>query len=206
MRIRGAKSELEEANLETEGMVESTAKLQAEIKALSGVDILKDKNTFKSTYQILDELSQKWGELTDIQQATITELLAGKRQGNILSSLMSNFDTAREVLETSSQSAGSAMKEHATWMQSVEAKSKTLKAAWQELANTFMQTDTVKGALDWVTDLTNGLTDLISKVGTVPTLLGAGGLLAGLLNFGKHHCPAWAQVHACIYSQTAGKP
>ena len=53
----------------TEGMVESTATLRQEIMALSGVDIMLDKNTFKSTYQIMDELSQKWEHLTDIQQA-----------------------------------------------------------------------------------------------------------------------------------------
>ena len=47
MRIRGAKTELEEAGLETDGMVESTAKLREEIMALSGVDIMLDKNTFK---------------------------------------------------------------------------------------------------------------------------------------------------------------
>lgn len=185
MRIRGAKTELEEAGLETDGMVASTAKLQAEIKALSGVDIMKDKNTFKSTYQILDELSAKWEELTDIQQASITELLAGKRQGNIVSSLMRNFDTARAVLETSSKSAGSAMKEHATWMQSVDAKSKTLKASWQELSTTFMNTDAVKGAYDGLIKLTNGITKLVDKIGGLPVALGAGGALAGLLNFGK---------------------
>lgn len=60
---------MEEAGLETEGMAESTAKLQAEIKALSGVDIMLDKNTFKSTYQIMEELAGKWEQLTDIQQA-----------------------------------------------------------------------------------------------------------------------------------------
>lgn len=81
MRIRGAKTELEEAGLETEGMVESTAKLRSEILALSGVDIMKNANEFKSTYQIMDELAAKWENLTDIQQASITELIAGKRQG-----------------------------------------------------------------------------------------------------------------------------
>ena len=53
-------------------------------------------------------------KLTDIQQASITELIAGKRQGNVISSLMSNFDIAREALETSMNSEGSAMAEHAT--------------------------------------------------------------------------------------------
>jgi hypothetical protein len=77
MRIRGATTDLEEAGLETDGMAESTAKLREEIMALSGVDIMIDKNNFKSTYDILDELSQKWSDLTDIQQASITELIAG---------------------------------------------------------------------------------------------------------------------------------
>ena len=78
MRIRGAKTELEEAGLETEGMVESTAKLRSEILALSGVDIMENANEFKSTYKIMDELAVKWKDLTDIQQATVTELIAGK--------------------------------------------------------------------------------------------------------------------------------
>ena len=50
-------------------MATSTSTLREEIKALSGVDIMKNPNEFKSTYDILDELSQKWSDLTDIQQA-----------------------------------------------------------------------------------------------------------------------------------------
>ena len=82
-----AKTELEEAGESTDGMVESTAKLRAEIKALSGVDIMLNNNTFKSTYQILDELSLKWKDLSDISQATIIELMAGKHQGEIYAPL-----------------------------------------------------------------------------------------------------------------------
>ena len=62
-------------------MVDSTAKLREEILALSGVDIMENANEFKSTYKIMDELAAKWEDLTDIQQASITELIAGKRQG-----------------------------------------------------------------------------------------------------------------------------
>ena len=138
MRIRGAKTELEDAGLETDGMAESTAKLREEIKALSGVDIMQDENTFKSTYKIMDELAQKWGDLTDIQQASITELIAGKRQGNIVSSLMENFDEARRALEVSMNSEGSAMKEHEKWLDSVEAKQLQLKAAWEGLSQDFL--------------------------------------------------------------------
>ena len=69
MRIRGATTELEAAGLDMDGMAESTATLRKEIMALSGVDIMINDDTFKSTYQILEELANKWEELTDIQQA-----------------------------------------------------------------------------------------------------------------------------------------
>lgn len=91
MRIRAAKSELEDAGESTEGIAESTASLRAEIKALSGVDIMLNENTFKSTYQIMDELSKKWENLSDIAQATIIELMAGKHQGMIYAPLYSDI-------------------------------------------------------------------------------------------------------------------
>ena len=42
MRIRGAKTQLEEAGEDVEGMADSTAKLRQEIQTLSGVDIMID--------------------------------------------------------------------------------------------------------------------------------------------------------------------
>lgn len=173
MRIRGAKTEMEEAGLETDGMASSTAKLREEIMALSGVDIMLDNDTFKSTYQIIEELSAKWKDLSDIQQASITELIAGKRQGNIVSSLMENFDIAQAALETSQTSAGSAMKEHEKWLQSLEAKINQLKAAWQGLSQAFMKSDFLKGALDSIVTLVEGLAKLVDTIGVLPTLFTA---------------------------------
>lgn len=180
MRIRGAKTELEEAGLETDGMVESTAKLREEIMALSGVDIMEDETTFKSTYDIMDELAQKWQDLTDIQQASITELIAGKRQGNIVSSLMENFDIAREALQTSLDSEGSAMAEHEKWMESLEAKVLQLKAAWEELSQAFMDDSFLKGLVDAGTTVLSTLTKIIDTFGTLPTLLT---VAAGTMSF-----------------------
>ena len=78
MRIRGAKTQLEEMGEDTSGMAESTASLREEIMALSGVDIMESATEFKSTYAIMDELADKWEGLSDIAQASITELIAGR--------------------------------------------------------------------------------------------------------------------------------
>lgn len=152
--------------------------------ALSGIDIMKDKNTFKSTYQIMDELSRKWKDLTDIQQASITELIAGKRQGNVVSSLMQNFDIARNALETSLNSSGSATKELNKWQESLEARLLKLKAAWQSLSQSFMKSDFLKGAMDAVIGLVNAIDKVISKVGILPTFITAFAAFKSFSGFG----------------------
>lgn len=63
---------------ETEGVVESTSKLQEKIKALSGVDILTDAGAYKDTYTILKEIGQVWEDMSDIDQAALLELMAGE--------------------------------------------------------------------------------------------------------------------------------
>lgn len=173
MRIRGATTELEEAGLDMDGMAESTAKLQEEIMALSGIDIMENKDTFKSTYDILDELSSKWQDLTDIQQASITELIAGKRQGNLVSALMTNFDIARESVETAKNSEGSAEKELSNYQKSMQYSIDTFKAQFQELSNSALTSDFLKNAIDSGTGLLNVLTQIIDVGGGIPTLLTA---------------------------------
>lgn len=85
---------------------------------------------------------------------------------------MTNFDTARDALETSLNSAGSAMAEHEKWQQSLEAQINKLKASWQSLSQAFLKSDFLKGALDAIIGLVDGLTKLIDTFGTLPALLG----------------------------------
>ena len=165
MRIRGATTEMEQAGLDMDGMAASTATLRKEIMALSGVDIMINDDTFKSTYQILEELSVKWGELTDIQQASITELIAGKRQGNIISAVMENFDIAQDALNSSLESVGSAMQEYNTYLEGIEAKTNQFKAAVDALSLTVVDSDFLKGIIEFGTGAITVLDGIIEKLG-----------------------------------------
>lgn len=183
MRIRGAKTELEEAGLETDGMAESTASLRKEIQALSGVDIMKSETEFKSTYDILDELATKWQDLTDIQQASLTELIAGKRQGNIVSALMQNFDIARESVDTAeNKSVGSAERELENWNKGIEASLSHFKSQFQAFSTSMIDSDLFKGIVDGGTAALNVVTQLIDTIGVIPTILGGLGIGAFVKN------------------------
>ena len=70
--------EVEEMGESTEGMVDSTSKLQAKIKALTGFDVMTDENTYKSTYEITKGLASAYATMNDIDRAALLELVAGE--------------------------------------------------------------------------------------------------------------------------------
>ena len=155
-----AKTELEELNESTDDLAGSTAKLQAEIKGLSGVDIMLSPTQFKSIYQVFDELSAVWEKLTDVQRATIAEKLGGKNGLNTVYSIISNFQTARDVLDESEESTGSAEKELTRAMDSIDGKFAQLTATFQEFSNELIGSDFLKTLLSAL----NGIAQVLTKV------------------------------------------
>ena len=153
LRLRGAKTELEEAGEDVEGMAENTSELQAKLKALTHgkVDIMLDADTFKSTTQILREMSAAWEDMTDIERASALELMGGKRQSNILSSVITNFETVEDVIETSMNSSGSAMAENEKWLDSIEGKTYQFTNALQTMWSNLLDSEMIKGFLDFGT-------------------------------------------------------
>lgn len=131
----------------------------------------------------MDELSAKWQDLTDIQQASIQELLAGQRQGNVLSAVLENFDIARDVVTTSENSDGSALAEHAEWLESLEAKINQFKAAWQDLSQAVLDDEALGTLIDTGTTLLNVLEALIDNFGLLNTAIVGVGLTAFIKNF-----------------------
>lgn len=173
MYLRAAKTEAEEAGESTEGMAESVSKLRKEILALTSgrVDIQLDENTFKSTYQILKELSKVWGDLTDITKANIMEMIGGKRNSNVVASLLNNFADAEAVLEVAMNSAGSALNENEKYLDSINGKVAQFQAAFEKLSASFVNSGLVKGVVDGGTAILETLTAIIDKLGSFPALI-----------------------------------
>ena len=186
MRIRSTKSDMEAAGEDTEGMAESVSKLRNEIKSLTGVDIMLDDATYKSTYQILDELAQVWDKLDDkdITQANVLELLFGKRQANVGAGLLENFDIARDALKTALDAEGSALKENEIFLESIQGHLNKLSAAWETFSYDFLDSEFVKGVVDFLTKVVNLLDDLTNSIGglgTAVALLSSGKLMGSVI-------------------------
>lgn len=113
-----------------------------------GIALFDSSGQMRDTYDILKDLSGQWDSLDRNTQNYIALTSAGSNQLNSFLALMNGFDHAVSATETAMNSAGSAAKENAKYMESLEAKTAQLKASFQELANNVIQSELVKSLLD----------------------------------------------------------
>lgn len=154
---------------ETDGVVESTSKLQEKLKALTGVDILTDAGDYKDTYTILKEIGQEWENISDIDKAATLELMAGKNRANTLSAILSNMKDLEGAYESAMNAEGSAMRENEAFLDSIQGRINLFTNAVQTMWMNFLDTDIVK----WFVDLGTAVIQFADSFGVLPTAIGA---------------------------------
>lgn len=172
MYLRAAKSDAENAGIEVDGMANSVSELRSELKSLTGVDIMLDSKNFKSTYQVMKELSQVWSGLSDVTQANVTEMIGGKRNANAVSAILNNFDVAESAMESAANSANVAWEENEKYLDSIQGRLAQLDASFQALSQDVLSSDLVKGGVSFLTSIVKLLDKIINLTGALPAGLG----------------------------------
>lgn len=174
MYLRAAKTEAEEAGESTDGMANSVSELRNQILALTDerVDIMADDSTYKSTFQILREISNVWSSMADIDQANLLELIGGKRNASVVAGILTNFDDAEDALNTALNADGSAMAENTKYLESVNGAIEQVTASWESLSAVVLDDNVLAeiiriggGALDIVSELADAVGSLTLVLG-----------------------------------------
>ena len=180
LRVAGSKAELEEMGEDVDDLASSTSKMRKEILALSGVDIMADKDTYKSTYQILKEIASVWDGLKNDVQMTLLEDLAGKKNASVIASVINNLKDLEGAYKDASNAAGTAERAQAIYMGSIEGKQRQLTAQFQEFSSAVLDSAVVK----YIYDVGNAVVWLLTqlaKVGAIlPGVIAAVGTLRSL--------------------------
>ena len=172
LRIRGSKADLEEMGEETDGLASSTSKLRSEIKGLTGVDIMLDENTYKSTAQIIQEIGAVWDKLSDVSQAATLEKLAGKTRASVVAGLLENYDIIDDVIKSAEGADGSALEENEKYLDSMQGKINQLTNHIQEFWSTLLDSEVLKTLIDVLDVLVQKATQFIDSWAFFPTILG----------------------------------
>lgn len=173
MYLRAAKTEAEEAGESTEGMANSVSELRKELLTLTGgkVDIMLDDKTFKSTYEIMKDLSKVWSDIADVDQANILELIGGKRNANAVTSLLTNFQDAENALQTAATAAGSALAENEKYLDSIAGKLSVFQSKFETFSNDLIGSTSVKIIVDLGSALLTVL-DVLQRIHVLLPLIG----------------------------------
>lgn len=173
MYLRAAKSEAESAGEATDGMASSVSTLREDVLRLTDkkVDIMIDDSTFKSTYQIMQEIADVWKDLEDVEQADLLNLLGGKRNADSIISLIKNFQTAKDVMDGLGESAGSADRELATFKDSIEGRMTDLRTSFQQLSSTIVNSDLIKNVVSGGDSVLQVLNKIMQTIGTLPGIV-----------------------------------
>ena len=105
--------------------------------------------------------------MTDAQRTALGDTIAGTNQYKVLAAVMSNFNTAVDANKTALNSSGSAAKENARYMESLESQITAVKASFQDFANNVISKDLISAALQatnaFLNFANNGLGTSITK-------------------------------------------
>lgn len=181
-RIRGATTELEEMGEETDGLAQGLSKYREEIKALSGVDIMKDENTYKDMYDIFVQLAEVWDNMEDVSQSRVAEILGGTRNTSGIMSTITNIKDAIGAYSSAMDSAGTATEANNVYMDTTKAKAGELKAAFQELSSDFISSNFTKGAVEGLKGIVEAIDKIVETVGSLGTILAGLGLAKVIKN------------------------
>jgi len=150
MRLRNSAGELQDMGEDAEDAAESITRLQQQLLELTDgrIDIMASATEFKSTFDILQDIANIWDTLTDVQQAEVTRLVAGVRQGQVMAALMQGMGSAASAAETALNSYGSAVRENEIWLRSLEGRIALFNATFESTASKMINSGFIKFFVD----------------------------------------------------------
>lgn len=142
-------------------------------KTPGGISLFTDesKTTYKSTYQIIKELAEIWDDLTDVQTARIEEVMGGKRQLQVVSAAISNFEAAEQAMESMANSAGNAEAEMDVIRESAAYALNELKETFTALAQDSVSRDFLENLIKTGTGVLEVIDNIVKAFGALPTVI-----------------------------------
>ncbi len=161
---------------------ELSFKVQGVTKSIDLFD--QSTGEMKSTYQVFQDLKSSWDDMSQAEKQSLGLALAGKNQFSVFSAVMTNLNSATEAYKLALDSQGSALKENARYLDSIQGKVSQFTSELEKFWTEGISSDSAKRLVEFGTNVLK----LINDLGGLPTVLTAiGGAFITLkgYNIGK---------------------
>lgn len=162
---------------EIDGEIVDANKVEKALRSV-GIALTDTNGQFREADKVLLEVAQKWDTMSVMQQRYIATQAAGSRQQSRFIAMMSDYNRTMELQAAAYNAEGAAQAQYEKTLESLESKLNKLKDTWDEFILGIANSDVIKGAVDFLSDLL----DVINKMTNAPGILG--GVLKSLLAIG----------------------
>lgn len=149
-----------------DGEIEDLSNVEIVLDSL-GIKLRESNQEFRNFQVVLDEVAGNWDNYSSVQQAAIAKAFSGVRQQENFLVMMENWDKVLEYTDVASKSSGTAEEKFGFYLESLEAKTNSLKASLENLASTTIS-DELYGS---VLDTSKAVVDLTADTGALKGLL-----------------------------------
>ena len=147
----------------------SAGELSFEVQgATKSIALMGSDGNLKSTYDVLKEISLEWEHMTSAERQALGISLAGKTQFEVFTSVLNNFADAEKALTIAENAQGSAWRENARYMESIQAKFQALKTA---IENLVLGNGGIEKLVKKILELATEFIKLIDNAGGLTTVI-----------------------------------
>lgn len=139
------------------------------------ISLRDSQGNMKSTFDILKDLhegvegqSVAWKDLSQEEQSSISLMLAGKTQTEVFKSTMDNFTQAIKANETAQNAQGSAARENARYLDSIQGHMASFQTAWEQLSYHIVNSDMIKAFIDLGTNAVKAFDEIWAVFDSLP--------------------------------------
>lgn len=143
-----------------------------------GIQVLDETGSLRNLGDVLEELQDKWGDLSNAQQVALGTTLAGKYQLNPFMALMENADMYQNQYKMMTESAGALDEQQSVYMDSIQARMQSLQTAGEGIINSLFDPDDVKPFISELTNVLNLIQQVVDALGGADHILGGLGATA----------------------------
>lgn len=148
-----------------------------------GVQIENADGSLRSTYEILQDYAKVYNSLTDKEQQYYAELAAGKPNVKTFNAIVQQWADVESATNAAMNSQGSAEAENEKVLQGISSRIAAFKSAFEQLSQTTVNSDFLKGIVDAGTTILKVIDTIIDKFGILQTVIGGFAVGKGITSF-----------------------
>lgn len=156
-----------EAGLDTETSLGEYTKKMNEM----GFNVLDTNGKLRDMGSVIDEIGNKWANLSREQQVALSQIMAGTRQYNNLLALFDNWDMYSKSIETSKNATGALQRQQDIYMESMEAHLQQLQTAGEGVYNALFNAEDVNPIIDALTGVVSLFKNFVDAAGGAQGIL-----------------------------------